>query len=209
MKTFGHTLDVHARAETALTGLEPAGPVRHSDQSVCPMSSIAFESQRMAVPDAKFIELRAGDYERCGLTDDVKITLTDRDITRAKQIAAYPWFKEKKDWQREIKKMLSNGFKMEVESLIGADIGPARILDRHFSSRIALFRPPEPRCSRVPVHSPYPVPYRMSFRFVLVERMELGFPGRALHWCSESSAVEPDEGQRGNVGSTRSSSRDA
>ncbi len=31
------------------------------------------------------------------------------------------------------------------------------------------------------------------------KRLELGFPG-ALHSCSESSAVEPGEGQMGNVG---------
>lgn len=99
-------------------------PWGHYIYSVIKQGSInlAFESQRMAVPDAKFIGLRAQDYERCGLSDNVKIALNDRDITRAKQIAAYPWFKDKKDWQREIKQMLRNGFKMEVESLITKDI---------------------------------------------------------------------------------------
>lgn len=84
--------------------------------------SLAFESERMAVPDAKFIGIRAEDYERCELTDDVKIDLNERDITRAKQIAGYPWFIDKKPWQREIQHMLRNGFKMEVESLITKDI---------------------------------------------------------------------------------------
>ncbi|MCA9286900.1 MAG: DNA topoisomerase IV subunit A, partial [Phycisphaerales bacterium] len=68
--------------------------------------SLAFESERMAVPDAKFIGIRAADYERCDLSDDVQISLSDRDIARAKQIAGYPWFRDKKEWQREIKKML-------------------------------------------------------------------------------------------------------
>ena len=84
--------------------------------------SLAFESQRLAIPDAKYIGIRSIDYERCGLTDEVKIDLNDRDITRAKQIAAYPWFAENKQWQKEIKQMLTNGFKMEVESLITKDI---------------------------------------------------------------------------------------
>ena len=99
-------------------------PWGHYIYSVIKQGSInlAFESRRMAVPDAKFIGLRADDYRRCGLSDDVKIDLNDRDKTRAKQIANYPWFKDKKPWQREIKKMLSNGFKMEVESLITKDI---------------------------------------------------------------------------------------
>jgi len=84
--------------------------------------SLAFESERLAIPDAKFMGIRAMDYERCGLSDDVKIDLNERDITRAKQIAAYPWFEGDKQWQKEIKRMLTNGFKMEVESLITKDI---------------------------------------------------------------------------------------
>ena len=84
--------------------------------------SLAFESQRLAIPDAKYIGIRSIDFERCGLSDDVKIELNDRDIKRAKQIAAYPWFAKDKGWQKEIKKMLTNGFKMEVESLITKDI---------------------------------------------------------------------------------------
>ena len=84
--------------------------------------SLAFESERLAIPDAKFMGIRAIDYERCELSDDVQIALNDRDITRAKQIAAYPWFKDHKAWQKEIKGMLGNGFKMEVESLITKDI---------------------------------------------------------------------------------------
>ncbi|MHC4447608.1 MAG: DNA topoisomerase IV subunit A [Planctomycetota bacterium] len=99
-------------------------PWGHYIYSVMKQGSInlAFESQRMAVPEAQFIGLRAEDYDRCDLSDDVKISLNDRDITRAKQIANYPWFKDKKPWQREIKRMLANGFKMEVESLITKDI---------------------------------------------------------------------------------------
>ncbi len=84
--------------------------------------SLAFESERLAIPEAKFLGIRSKDYEACNLSDDVQIELNARDISRAKQIAEYPWFTEKKLWQREIKKMLSNGFKMEVESLITKDI---------------------------------------------------------------------------------------
>ncbi|MEN1706153.1 MAG: DNA topoisomerase IV subunit A [Planctomycetota bacterium] len=84
--------------------------------------SLAFESERLAIPEAKFMGIRAIDYERCDLSDDVKISLSDTDIKRAKQITEYPWFKEHKGWQKEIKKLLSNGFKMEVESLITKDI---------------------------------------------------------------------------------------
>lgn len=84
--------------------------------------SLAFESERLAIPEAKFLGIRSKDFKACGLSDDVQIDLNERDITRAKQIMNYPWFKDRQQWQREIKKMLDNGFKMEVESLITKDI---------------------------------------------------------------------------------------
>ena len=84
--------------------------------------NLAFESQRMAIPDAKFIGLRSKDFHQCQLSDSVKISLNDTDRKRAKQIASYPWFAHKKEWQKEINLLLENGFKMEVESLISKDI---------------------------------------------------------------------------------------
>src|SRR5687767_661030 len=84
--------------------------------------SLAFESERLAIPEAKFIGVRAKDYEECDLSDDVQIALNKNDTDRAEQIKAYPWFKDNKGWQKEIARMLTNGFKMEVESLITKDI---------------------------------------------------------------------------------------
>ena len=84
--------------------------------------NLAFESARMGIPDARYIGLRSKDFERCKLSNSVKINLNEQDIKRAKQIAGYPWFKDKKAWQKEIELMLKNGFKLEVESLISKDI---------------------------------------------------------------------------------------
>ncbi|MHB1036017.1 MAG: DNA topoisomerase IV subunit A [Pirellulales bacterium] len=99
--------------------------------------NLAYESKRMAIPDARYLGLRSKDYERCDLSASVKIDLNDTDIKRAKQIAHYPWFASKKPWQKEIEKMLSNGFKLEVESLISKDISyvteeyvPARLAEK-------------------------------------------------------------------------------
>lgn len=80
--------------------------------------NLAYESRRMAVPAARYLGVSSFDYERCGLSDDVKIGLEDGDIRRARQILAYPWFKSKKPWEKEIRKMIQNGFKMEVEAMI-------------------------------------------------------------------------------------------
>jgi DNA topoisomerase-6 subunit A len=84
--------------------------------------NLAFESKRMAIPDCRYIGLRSIDYERCQLSPSVQIKLNEQDIKRAKQIKSYPWFEKKAKWQKEIDKMLSNGFKLEVEALISKDI---------------------------------------------------------------------------------------
>src|SRR4029450_4008778 len=101
--------------------------------------NLAYESRRMAIPSAKFLGLRSIDFERCQLSSSVQIKLNDQDIKRAKQIAQYPWFANKKPWQREIEMMLKNGFKLEVEALISKDVSyvteeyvPARLEAREF-----------------------------------------------------------------------------
>ncbi len=101
--------------------------------------NLAFESQRMAIPAARYIGLRSIDYERCDLSPSVTIQLNENDKKRARQIANYPWFEKKRHWQKEINKMLENDFKLEVEALISKDISyvteqyvPQRLRDRDF-----------------------------------------------------------------------------
>jgi len=84
--------------------------------------NLAYESKRMAIPDAKFLGLRSLDFQRCELSPSVRIDLNDNDAKRARQIAEYPWFASKKPWQKEIELMIRNGFKLEVEALISKDI---------------------------------------------------------------------------------------
>jgi len=101
--------------------------------------NLAYESRRMAIPSARFLGLRSIDYDRCQLNASVQIKLNDQDTKRAKQIAQYPWFANKKAWQKEIDLMLKNGFKLEVEALISKDISyvteqyvPARLDEGNF-----------------------------------------------------------------------------
>jgi DNA topoisomerase-6 subunit A len=78
--------------------------------------NLAYESMRMAVPQARFLGLSSFDRERYELPDSVTITLGPKDETRAKQMMGYPWFKPRK-WQRELKKMLDSKVKLELEAL--------------------------------------------------------------------------------------------
>ncbi|HSP05820.1 MAG TPA: DNA topoisomerase IV subunit A [Acidobacteriota bacterium] len=82
--------------------------------------SLAYESQRMAVPNAQFIGLSSADPEEYGLPRTVGIKLNDKDIARAREILNYPWF-QKKPWQLEIKRMLSSGLKYELDALANKD----------------------------------------------------------------------------------------
>jgi len=101
--------------------------------------NLAYESGRMAIPDARFLGLRSSDYQRCQLSPSVQIKLNEQDIKRARQIAQYPWFAQKKPWQKELDLMLQNGFKLEVEALISKNISyvteeyvPSRLQEGHF-----------------------------------------------------------------------------
>src|SRR5512140_2600797 len=78
--------------------------------------NLAYESMRMAVPDARFIGLSSFDKEKYKLPGNVAIKMDDGDNARAKQMLAYPWFKHAR-WQREIQEMVRSGQKFELEAL--------------------------------------------------------------------------------------------
>ena len=83
--------------------------------------NLAFESQRMAIPAARFLGMSAFDRARFNISDSATIELSQKDISRAKEIAKYPWFAKKKDWQKEIGEMLKSGVKMELEAFSSKD----------------------------------------------------------------------------------------
>jgi DNA topoisomerase-6 subunit A len=82
--------------------------------------NLAFESERMAIPRAKFIGLSSGDPEAYKLPRNVGIKLNEKDVSRAKELLNYAWF-QKKPWQQEIKRMLSSGLKYELDALANKD----------------------------------------------------------------------------------------
>ena len=82
--------------------------------------NLAFESERMAIPKAKFIGLSSSDPDTYGLPRNVGIKLNDKDVSRAKELLKYRWF-QKKEWQEEIKRMLATGLKYELDALANKD----------------------------------------------------------------------------------------
>src|SRR6059036_110136 len=82
--------------------------------------NLAFESERMAIPKAKFVGLSSADPDTYGLPRNVGINLNDKDVSRAKELLKYRWF-QKKEWQEEIKRMLATGLKYELDALANKD----------------------------------------------------------------------------------------
>jgi DNA topoisomerase-6 subunit A len=78
--------------------------------------NLAYESVRMAVPQARFLGLSSFDAEKYALPSNVTIKLDETDERRAKQMLAYPWF-HRKEWQKELAHMMKRGVKLELEAL--------------------------------------------------------------------------------------------
>lgn len=94
--------------------------------------NLAFESQRMAIPAARFIGMSSYDADRFDIPKQIPMPLKDEDIRRAKEILEYPWF-QSKPWQKEIKHMLSLGVKLELE--VFASKGDFRYITREYAPR--------------------------------------------------------------------------
>jgi DNA topoisomerase VI subunit A len=82
--------------------------------------NLAFESERMAIPSARFLGMSSYDAKKFDIPREVSIKLNEQDIRRAKEIRNYPWF-QKKPWQKEIDNMLRLGVKLELEALSSKD----------------------------------------------------------------------------------------
>ncbi|MCK4429154.1 MAG: DNA topoisomerase IV subunit A [Candidatus Aenigmarchaeota archaeon] len=95
---------------------------------------LAYESVRMAVPDAKFIGLSSFDKEKYKLPNEVTIKLNEGDKKRIKEILNYKWFQDK-SWRNEMEHMLKQGVKLELEALSAKNI--AFITETYLPEKIA------------------------------------------------------------------------
>ena len=78
--------------------------------------NLSFLSDRLGTPKAKFIGLTTQDVDKFGIPKNVTIKLNKGDIKRTTDMMKYVWFKPK-EWQHELKHMLSVGHKLELEAL--------------------------------------------------------------------------------------------
>jgi DNA topoisomerase-6 subunit A len=78
--------------------------------------NLAHMSQQLAIPDIKFLGLTGDDIEKYGLKRHI-IRFKEVDEKRLQQIANYPWFKNRKEWQRQFKLMKDMKGKVELAAL--------------------------------------------------------------------------------------------
>jgi DNA topoisomerase-6 subunit A len=78
--------------------------------------NLSFLSDRLGTPDAKFVGLTTMDVDRFKIPKNVTIKLNKGDEKRTNEMLKYIWFKPKQ-WQEELKHMLSVGYKLELEAL--------------------------------------------------------------------------------------------
>ena len=77
--------------------------------------ALAHVSEKLALPEAKFMGLTMDDIEKYGLKRHL-IKFKDVDIARLKQIKNYEWFKNSKQWMAELEKMEKLGAKVELNA---------------------------------------------------------------------------------------------
>lgn len=95
--------------------------------------SLAHISERLAIPDAKFLGLTADDIENYDLKKHL-IKFEEIDFKRLEQIKNYDWFKNNKDWQRQFKMMKEMKAKAELAAL--SSKGITFISDKYLPEKI-------------------------------------------------------------------------
>jgi DNA topoisomerase VI subunit A len=78
---------------------------------------LSFETSYLAVPKARFLGLLPSDLDRFKVPKAARIEMTDWDMKKAQNLLDYPWIKNNKRWTKELKLMIKNKEKAELQAL--------------------------------------------------------------------------------------------
>jgi DNA topoisomerase-6 subunit A len=81
--------------------------------------TLGYESERLATPGARFLGLTVTDIYDYKIPRNFIIKAKERDLKRAKELLNYPWFKQSKEWVRQLELFLEKQEKVEIEALSG------------------------------------------------------------------------------------------
>lgn len=79
--------------------------------------ALSFETSYLAVPKARFLGLLPSDLDRFKVPKAARIEMTDWDLKKAQNLLDYPWIKNNKRWTKELKLMIKNKEKAELQAL--------------------------------------------------------------------------------------------
>ncbi len=78
--------------------------------------ALAHASEKLTIPGVRFLGITADDITKYDLKKHL-IKLNEQDLSRMKQVSEYEWFKDNKDWQRQLKMMKEFNAKAEIQAL--------------------------------------------------------------------------------------------
>ncbi len=81
--------------------------------------NLAYISNELATPSAKFLGVTISDIERYDFLKKLTMKTNEMDIKRAQELLSYPWINKYKEWVDELKKILQTKTKLEEDSLQG------------------------------------------------------------------------------------------
>ena len=100
--------------------------------------ALAHASEKLTIPGIKFLGITADDITKYDLKKHL-IKLNDQDLARMKQVSEYEWFKDNKEWLRQLKMMKDFGAKAEIQALSAKGISfisdvylPTKIKNKEF-----------------------------------------------------------------------------
>ena len=127
---------LHKEFKLPVYVLTDADPWGYYIYSVIKQGSInlSFISDRLGVPEAKFIGLTTKDVNKFGIANNVTIKLNDGDVKRTNDMLKYVWFKPR-EWQEEMRHMLEVKYKLELEAL--SSKGIKFITERYLPEKIS------------------------------------------------------------------------
>lgn len=95
--------------------------------------TLAHASERLTIPGVKFLGITADDVEKYDLKKHL-IRLNEQDTKRIKQVSEYEWFKDNKEWQRQLKMIKQFNAKAEIQAL--SSKGISFISERYLPEKI-------------------------------------------------------------------------
>ncbi|MDD5332062.1 MAG: DNA topoisomerase IV subunit A [Candidatus Nanoarchaeia archaeon] len=100
--------------------------------------SLAHMSEQLTIPGVKFLGITVDDIKKYNLEPNL-IKFKDVDIKRIDQIKDYDWFKDNKDWQRQLNELKKLKAKAEIQALSARGISfisekylPEKIKNKEF-----------------------------------------------------------------------------